>query len=172
MDLSTIDIVIIVLIGISAIHGLFKGLIMSAASLIALIVGVWAALKFSYLTGAKLEEWFTLNAKITTVVAFTLTFVLAVFGVHLLGKILSSAVNCVSLGWLDKILGLLFGALKCVLLISIVISILESFDYLAQNLLSEAQDSLMYSIVKESGQTILNQLNFNNMVDAVKGVEL
>ena len=81
------DIAIGILIIIGLYHGIKNGLFVEIASIISFILGVFIAIKFSYLVKGYLEGFVSWNPKTIQVTAFVLTLILVVIGVHLLAKI-------------------------------------------------------------------------------------
>ena len=86
MPANIFDIVVLVLLGIAAVTGFFKGLITMLTSLVAILLGAWLTMKFSYITGGFLQAHFNFNEQYVTVASFVITFLIVVVGVHLLGK--------------------------------------------------------------------------------------
>ena len=99
MSANTFDIVVLILLGVSAVTGFFKGLITMLTSLVAILLGAWLTMKFSYVTGGFLQSHFNFDGQYVTVASFVITFLIVVLGVHLLGRTIASLVKAISLGW-------------------------------------------------------------------------
>ena len=69
------------------------------------------------------------NPNTIQIVAFALTFIVVVIGIHLLGNFLTGIANFAFLGWLNKLGGGFFRVLKTVLIVSIVFSVFEKINY-------------------------------------------
>ncbi|GHV69571.1 hypothetical protein FACS1894199_18460 [Bacteroidia bacterium] len=121
-----LDIIILILLLYGAYKGFKKGLVVEIATLVGMILGVYIALKFSGLTAQLLEGY--LDFKYTGQLAFTLTFVAVVFGVYFLGRLVTTMVNMLALGLLNRILGLVFGAGKICIVICVLLLIINMFD--------------------------------------------
>jgi membrane protein required for colicin V production len=117
MGIGAVDIVVVVSLIYSMYHGFNKGLIISLASLAGLVLGVWGAVKFSGLTGTYLSEQFDVQIPI---LSFAVTFIAILFGVYLLGKLVEKVVDILSLGFLNKIGGVLFNGIKMSLILVVV----------------------------------------------------
>ncbi len=162
MPANIFDIAVLILIGISAITGFFKGLITMLTSLLAILLGAWLSIKFSYITGGLLQSHFDLNGQYVAALSFVITFLIVVFGVHLLGKAISGLVNAISLGVVDKILGVAFGMLKSAFIISAIIAGLNSFAPTSSLFSNEMKsDSKLYNIVEPVAPLVFRQLQFN-----------
>jgi len=161
MTPQVFDIVILILIGIAAVMGFFKGLITMVSSLVAIVLGAWVTMKFSYLTGDFLNSHFNINIQYVTILSFVITFVAVVFAVNLLGKVISRLASAIALGALDKIAGAVFGALKSAFIISAIISALASFTPTAGLFDSIKAESKAYQLVAPIAPFVFGQLNFN-----------
>ncbi len=126
--MNILDIILIIPILWFLYRGFTKGFIIELASLIALIGGIWAAIHFSYFAGDFLGRNFDINEKYLGIIAFIVTFLLVVFAVILVGRILEKFINVIALGFLNKLAGAIFGILKAAFILSIIIFIINSFD--------------------------------------------
>ena len=110
--MNTFDIVLLVFLLFGFIRGLMKGLFVELASLIALIAGVYGALHFSYFVGGFLESRVDWEEKYIAIVAFAITFIAIVIVIAMLGKLFTKMADFAALGFLNKLLGGIFGVLK------------------------------------------------------------
>jgi len=127
-SLTILDICLLALFIPAVISGIMKGFVYQAASLIALLLGIWAAYNFSGMISPILKSWFGSDSTMINILAFVIIFVVVLILVTLVGKLASKLLEIVLLGWLDKILGALFAILKTAFIISIIIYILNSLD--------------------------------------------
>ena len=97
MSAEIFDIVVLILLGIAAVTGFFKGLITMLTSLVAILLGAWLTMKFSYITGGFLQSHFNFDGQYITVASFVVTFLIVVVGVHLLGRTIGSLVKAIAL---------------------------------------------------------------------------
>ena len=107
--MSNIDIVLGVFLGFGIVQGFLKGFIWGVTSLIAVFVALWGAIHFSAMVAPFISDIFSFSAKTEQVLAFIITFLI----VLVLVKILES----VSLGFLNRIAGAVFGMLKWSLIV-------------------------------------------------------
>ena len=82
------------------------------------------------------------------VTSFVITFIVVVIIVYAIGRILEKLINMVALGFLNKLAGGVFGILKAVVFISIVMLIFNHYNI---NFISaeKRNDSLFYEPVEE-----------------------
>lgn len=126
--MNYIDFIIIILVLASAIKGATKGLIYELASLIALIGGVWGAIKFSHATQTFLVERMDFTNNYIGIISFVITFVIIIIIVHLLAKAVEKALESVALGAANRILGFVFSAFKAMFILGILVILIEKID--------------------------------------------
>ena len=126
--MNWIDFVIIALLAFGLIQGFIDGLIIEIAKLAALILGIWGAIHFSGWTAGKLYGWFDMQETWTGIVAFAITFVVIVLCINLLGRLLDTIVKSVSLGFVVKTLGAVFGVIKTALILSVIFVFLNTIN--------------------------------------------
>ncbi len=155
--MNYIDIILIIPIIWFAYQGFKRGLIIELASLIALILGIYAALYFSGYAADFLVNNFEMGPQYVPVIAFIITFIVVVVLVHLLGRILEKLVNMVALGFLNKLTGGIFGIMKAVLFISIILMVIHHFNN--EFVSKEKQDnSLLYKPIAGIAPFLWDQL--------------
>jgi len=154
--MNYIDIIIGVFLLWGFIRGFSKGLFVSLASLVALTVGIYIAVHFSYITGEYLEQYVDWQDGAMKFTAFTITFVIVILMVSLSGKLLTKIANFVFLGLVNKILGAIFGVLKSAFIVSVVIMLLDaankSFNMISQETLN---DAVLYAPVSKLAPMVL-----------------
>ncbi len=126
--MNIIDIVLIIPIIWFAYQGFKRGFVIELASLVALILGIYVALYFSGYAANFLVNNLNMGPKYLTVVSFIITFIVIVFLVYMVGRILERVINMVALGFINKIAGGAFGILKAVVFMSIVLMIINHFN--------------------------------------------
>nr|NQU91561.1 CvpA family protein [Bacteroidota bacterium] len=160
--MNILDIIIAIPIIIITIGGFQKGLIKELASLAALILGIYFAIFFSDVVAAFLVEHFDIGHRYVFIVAFILTFIGVVIIVSLIGKFLHKVIKMAALGPLNRILGMVFGFIKGVLIVSILLMLFNMIDSNATILKEETREnSMLYGPVVSVAPLIL--LNLQNL---------
>ncbi len=128
--MEVLDIIIIAIILVAAIWGIFKGFVSQVISIAALVLGTLCASKFANLLTAKIIEWLKLEISQDTlkIIAFATIFILVVIIIQLIGKGIENLVKITTLGWVNRLLGLLFGALKAVIILGIAFSVINHLN--------------------------------------------
>lgn len=159
--MNYIDIILVILLALAAISGFRKGLVVELASLAALILGIWGAVEFSYITSEFLVENFDWQWDHLNIASFIITFVVIVILVHIVGSTVNKLVETVMLGFVNKLAGLIFGILKSALILSIILVVFDKIDE-DMNILSEdtKAESRMYEPIRNLAPTIFPFINF------------
>ena len=119
--MAIIDIILGGLLLYGLIRGAWKGFFSELASLLSLLVGLYAAIAFSDYVGEVLSDNVSWDPKYISITAFAITFIAVVVGIILLGKFFTKLASFAMLGWLNKLLGGVFGFLKWALLLSVIL---------------------------------------------------
>jgi len=126
--MNYIDVIILIILGLSIINGFVNGLVKEVASLAALIFGIWGAIKFSGYTSAKLYDYFDMAGQYIGIISFIVTFIIIVIAIHFMGMIVDKLMDAIALGFLMKLLGTVFALLKTTLILSVIFVVLNSID--------------------------------------------
>ncbi len=126
--MNWLDALIVVVLILSLVTGFINGFVKEVASLAALIIGIWGAIRFSSFTAAKLYDYFDMTGRYVGVIAFLITFGIIVVLIHFVGILADKIVNAAALGFINRILGIVFGLLKAVLIMSVFFVILSAID--------------------------------------------
>lgn len=147
--MNFVDIIIIIPLIYAGWIGFKKGLVIEVFTLLALLVGIYAGIHFSDWTSALIIDNMDVEGKYLPVVAFTLTFLAVGAIVFFAGKMIERMLKVVNLSPLNKAFGLLFGLIKMVYTLSILIILLETYDergdFIPMDIKSK---SLLYEPVK------------------------
>ena len=100
--MSIIDIILAALLLFGFIRGLFKGLFVEIASLLALVLGIYGAIHFSNYAATFLQAKVDWDEQAINVTAFAITFVVIVLAIALAGKALTKLANFAALGILNN----------------------------------------------------------------------
>jgi len=126
--MNVLDIIILCFIGFLVFNGIRKGFIISLASLIALGLGIYAAVHFSNYIEKILADQINPSSSWLPILSFALTFLVVVVLVMLIAKALEKMVDLVGMGILNHIFGGIFGFIKGVLVVSVLLFIITSLD--------------------------------------------
>lgn len=126
--MNWIDAVIIIILILSVVSGFINGFVKEVASLAALILGIWGAIRFSSFTAGKLYDYFDMTGQYVGIIAFIITFAVIVVLIHFIGIIADKIITSVSLGFVNRLFGMAFSLLKSVLIMSVLFVVLNVID--------------------------------------------
>lgn len=158
--MSFLDIILGSLLLYAAYKGLKNGLFVEFASLVALIVGIFIAIKFSYLLRSIIETQVSWSPKMIEVTSFGLTFLVVVIAIHTLAKLFTTIADFAYLGWLNKLGGATFSVLKTILMLSIVFNLFQKIN--VNNFIVKQEtlnNSMFYDPIQEVSKFIYPSLN-------------
>jgi len=159
MNLNYIDFVILIVLLIAAVRGVWKGFVRQIFGIAALFLGVYCAYHFSYFAAGWISKWIHPEQTAIAILAFILTFLVVLYGVILAGRLAEKIIKIVLLGWLNRLLGLIFSVIKMAFILSICIWILLSLDQLWPFFPhQDAQDSLFFSPAEQLARQVFPYL--------------
>ncbi|UWX54800.1 CvpA family protein [Maribacter litopenaei] len=139
--------------------GLSNGLLIEIASIIALVIGIYGAIHFSYIAGDYLSERMDWDEKFINIAALIITFIIIVVVVQIVAKILTKIIDIAMLGILNKIAGALFGVVKVAVILGALLIFIErlntNFDLPSQEM---KNTSLLYYPLMELGAFIFDNV--------------
>ena len=143
MSFNAVDIILLLCFIPAIIGGIRKGFVRQAAALVALILGIWAGLHFSSFVSNMLRGWLDTSNTIVDILSFTVIFILVILAVTLAGRLIEGVIKIVLLGWLNRILGIIFAIIKYALIFSVIIYLLSAldslYDFLPDDLTGESK---------------------------------
>jgi len=162
--MNWIDIIILVLIILSAIRGFSRGFILELASLVGLIAGIYAAIYFSDFTRELLYRWFQWDGKYMPLISFLVTFAIVSAIVFLIGLLLEKIISLTALGLLNKLAGAVFAALQAVVMISVILYAINIFDHNKKVISEKAKsNSALYEPIASIVPSLLPFIDFDKL---------
>jgi membrane protein required for colicin V production len=150
-----IDLILCGLILLAIMNGYRNGLIIAVFSVIALLVGLAAAIKLSAIAAGYLKQTVSISDRWLPVISFSLVFFLAAFIVRFVAKFLDKTARWAMLGWANKLGGILLFALLYLVIFSIVLFYGSKTQLLSRDLVST---SVSYKYIIPWGPKAMNAL--------------
>jgi membrane protein required for colicin V production len=122
--LTPLDYVLLAAVLLSTIVGLFRGIFREAMSLVVWIAAVWAAQRYASTVAPHLAG-FVANAQVRIWGARVLLLIGVLVGGGILSWLVASLVHSTRLGGADRVVGMVFGLARGVLLAGLVVVTLE-----------------------------------------------
>lgn len=127
-SLNIVDYFILICLIPAVIGGVMSGFVRQIAALAALVMGIWAGWHFSSIVAGGIRLWLGSDNFLIDIISFAIVFLAVLFGISMVGKAISKLLKIVMLGWLDRMLGVLFAVLKYNVIGSVIIFIIEKLD--------------------------------------------
>lgn len=124
--MNPLDILMIVIVIYCFAMGFFRGLMREVISIIGVVGGLWAAYTY-YLNAAKyLSKWIS-DPSYLNILSFLIIFFSVFIIISIIGVIVKYLLQIVTFGWLDRISGGVFGLVKGILIISVLLMTFIAF---------------------------------------------
>ncbi len=124
--MNFLDIIIIIILSYCIIRGIFRGILKELSSIIGVFGGFYAAYTYYMLLAGFLSKWIA-NEGHLKILSFLIIFCGIFILISILGIVIKYVLNIAFLGWADRIFGAGFGALKAVLIASVLLISLTAF---------------------------------------------
>lgn len=154
--MGIIDIVLGGLLGFGCYKGIKNGLFVEVASLVSFIIGVFLAIKFSYVIKSMMENVVSWSPKTMQITSFVITLIIVVVVIHLSAKVFTKIADFAYLGWINKLAGALFAMLKTALLLGIILSLFVKININDMLISKEKQEnSLLFQPILKTSEFVL-----------------
>lgn len=148
---------------IAILKGFSKGFIIAIFSLLAFIIGIAAALKFSTVVASYLQQNVMTSTKWLPLLSFFLVFILVVLLVGLGARLIKKTFQFAMLGWLDRLAGIILYIILYTIILSIILFFAEKMFMLKPEVIS---NSFTYKYIAPWGLKVIN--NLGNIVPFFK----
>ncbi|HUI32207.1 MAG TPA: CvpA family protein [Dysgonamonadaceae bacterium] len=126
--MSWFDIIVSLILLASFVRGVQKGLVMQLARLAAIIIGAIFAGKVAKIILPFLLNTIHISVNAAGVISYILAFVVIVFGVNLIGKMLHGLFDTLHISFLNKILGAIISVGSTMVILSILLNLAIILD--------------------------------------------
>jgi membrane protein required for colicin V production len=150
-----LDIVLAIPMAWFVYKGFRKGLIFELSSLIGLVVGIYCSIKFSKYVSTLIG----IEGEYSILVAFFITFIAVYLLSLFLGKCIEGLMKMMKMGIMNNILGSVFGLLKCVCMLSVVMYYVVLIDFDKIIITDKTREqSLFYQPIERTGNLLIGTL--------------
>ena len=164
--MNMFDVVVLIVVTYGLISGFKKGFIVEVSGMIALGVGITGAFKFSGILGNYLVIYIDWDPKIIQIVSFILFFIGIVYIISLFAKMLTKALKVILLGGINRLLGALFGVLKCMLILCALTLVFKEVNQILTLMEgSVIETSFSYPILEEMGEFLFNWVKQSHAIN-------
>ena len=153
--MNILDIILLICFVPAIIQGLRKGFISQAISLISIVLGVWASSRFSAIVSEWIAQYISASDQVLKIISFTLILIAVFIILGLIGKLLEGIFKLVTLGWVNRVLGLVFALAKAFIIVGILIMVFNSLNDTFELVKpSVMKDSVLYPYINQTTNEI------------------
>lgn len=153
--MNILDIILLVCFIPAIISGLRKGFIAQVVAIISIVLGVWLSVKFATLAGSWISQWIEASPQVINIISFAVIFILVAVVLYTIGKLIEATIKIIMLGWLNRLLGVLFSMMKCILITGFIIIIFDAinsrFGLVPESCIS---GSLLYAPIRDIADSV------------------
>ncbi len=157
--MSYLDIIILLPILFGIIMGVKRGVVMEVFAIVGIILGIVVARIYA----GDAAEWLQQVSQwdvnlLKPIAAFTL-FVLVAIACRLLSLLLTKLFKLIALGWLNRLIGGLFGAVKWILILAVIVTCIDMLDGILHFIKPELKESsVLYPLAIQLTQSIKSMI--------------
>jgi membrane protein required for colicin V production len=110
MGLNGLDYTILAIVGFGALSGLSRGALRMATSILALVVGIYAASTYYPRVEALAHQYLSTNPTLSTVIGYVGVFLVVYTAIEYVGGRIIRLAQMIHLNWIDRLVGGVLGA--------------------------------------------------------------
>jgi membrane protein required for colicin V production len=148
-----IDIIFLILVVLAIIKGISRGFIVAIFSFFAIIIGVAAAMKLSYIVANWLQHSFNTGQEWLPVLSFLIVLIGVIFLVRWVANLIQAAVKTAMLGWLNKLGGVVLYLFIYLFTYSILLFYLTKMNFIKPETIAASKT---YSLIEPFGVTAID----------------
>ena len=148
-----LDIIYAVVLVLAVLHGYRQGLIVGLFSLVAIIIGLAAAMKLSAVVADYLGRSINISKEWLPLISFIIVFLLVVLLVRWVAKGIQRTIEIAMLGWVNRLGGIIFYVAIYTIVFSVLLFYAEQMKLLQPETIHK---SVTYSFVQPWGPKAIN----------------
>ena len=159
--MNPIDIFILIFVLFFFIRGFFHGFILELTTLIGLVLGYLVAISnVGFVTSFILNIIPDLPHSAVNIFSFAILFIGTNLILRFLAGIITKTLKFAMLGWLNRWLGAVFGVVKSMIILSILVLVIDFLPFSEQIMANtNVQESQLYPILDVVGPELYRYLN-------------
>ena len=167
MIFTPIDIIIFIILLYFMINGARKGFIKEISRIIGIFFGIYISNKIGNQFIPFFEPYIGYEP-LLYVFSYFSVFLIVVFIIGIIASLTQKFFEFILLGWLNKILGLLLGLLKGLIIVSLVIFTLEKFPQTLNTFKRLNNDSFLFQICNIIKNNFISNFEFDKKTSSAK----
>lgn len=157
--MSILDIILLICFIPAVVQGFRKGFISQVIAIVSIIAGTWLSFRFASAVSVWIAGYIQTSEQVLKVVSFALIFFAVIALLALVGKFIEGTFKLIMLGWLNRLLGVLFSLLKTGLIVGLVImafcSLNSTFGFVSEETLN---GSVLFPPLRDLAYTVFPYL--------------
>lgn len=158
-----IDLIFAVILVLAILKGYQLGLVIGLFSLVAVIIGLAAAMKLSTVVAGYIGKAVKVSEEWLPIISFAVVFLIVLLLIRLGARAIEKAIEVVLLGWVNKIGGIILFAAIYITVFSVLLFYAEQMKLLQADTIDK---SVTYSFVQPWGPKAMN--GFGSIVPIFK----
>lgn len=150
-----LDLILAIIIILAVIKGFSRGLIVGLFSLIAIVIGLAAAIKLSAVVAGYLGKAVKITDQWLPIISFAVVFFIVVLLVRLAANAIQKMVETVMLGWVNRLGGIIFYIAIYATIFSVVLFYAEQLQIVKP---VTKEKSVTYPYVQPLGPRAINSI--------------
>ena len=126
--MSYLDIIILLPILFGIVMGVKRGVVMEVFAIVGIILGIVMARIYAGDAAVWLHQFSQWDVNLLKPVAAFGIFILVAIACRLLSQLLTKLFKLIALGWLNRLIGALFGAAKWILILGVIVTCVDMLD--------------------------------------------
>ena len=158
-----IDLIFAVILVLAILKGYQRGLVIGLFSLVAVIIGLAAAMKLSTVVAGYIGKAVKVSEEWLPIISFAVVFLIVLLLIRLGARAIEKAIEVVLLGWMNKIGGIILFTAIYITVFSVLLFYAEQMKLLQADTIDK---SVTYSFVQPWGPKAMN--GFGSIVPIFK----
>lgn len=150
-----IDLIFAAIIVLAVFKGYQRGLVVGLFSLVAVIIGLAAAIKLSAVVAGYIGKAVRVSEEWLPVIAFAAVFLGVIILIRLGAKAIEKAIEVAMLGWVNKLAGIILYTIIYTIIFSVLLFYAGQLKLLQQD---TVEKSLTYSFIQPWGPKVINSM--------------
>lgn len=155
--MATVDIILLLMLGVGAYSGYKKGLFIGILSIIAFFFGLLVAFRFMHWGADLLSNHVESLTFMLPFISFLIIFFLVTALIRILAYLVKQALNLTILGTFDSFSGMVLGVFKWAMMISLLLWVANSFDFKIPEKLTSG--AVIYPLLTPIAPTVVGLLD-------------
>ena len=158
-----LDLIFAVIIVLAIIKGYQRGLVVGLFSLVAVIIGLAAAMKLSTVVAGYIGKNVKVSDQWLPIISFAVVFLIIILLIRLGAKAIEKVVQVAMLGWVNRLCGIVLFAAIYIVVFSVLLFYAEQMKLIQPETINK---SVTYSFVQPWGPKAIN--GFGSIIPVFK----